>query len=272
MTLASVSPELETVAGQATTTRIVLIVEYDGRRYHGFQLQAGLPTIQGEIEKALGKLTGEESRVMSASRTDAGVHARGQVASFRTGSSHSLETFVKGLNYYLPGDIAVKAAHRAADSFSVRHRAVSREYDYYILNSRTRSPLREGFAHSVAGQLDIAAMNQVCQAIIGEHDFASFISGSGAEVKSTLRRVYRAEVRQDGQLVVFNMVANSFLPHQVRNTVGALIRVGLGKMSSDEFYSIMDTKAPGRAGPMSPACGLCLMQVNYAHPFEDGIY
>ena len=253
----------------ATATKIVLILEYNGTRYHGFQLQLHKPTIQEEIEKALGRLTGEKIRVMGASRTDAGVHARGQVISLRTRSSHSLRTFVKGLNYYLPRDIAVKAAHRVGDSFNVRRNAVSREYNYYILNSLTRSPLRKTFSYLVTGYLDIEAMNQACQALIGEHDFASFTSGIGAEIKSTVRRVYRAEVRRDEEMVVFNMVANSFLTHQVRNTVGALVRVGLSKMSGDEFCSIMELKKPGLAGPIAPACGLCLMQVNYPYSFEE---
>ena len=118
----------------AIATKIVLVMEYDGTCYHGFQLQAKLPTIQGETEKAVQKLTGEKRRIMAASRTDAGVHAKGQVASFRTGSNLPVSTFVKGLNHYLPGDIAVKAAYRVDDSFNVRRDAVSREYNYYILN------------------------------------------------------------------------------------------------------------------------------------------
>ncbi len=266
-----VNPEVKPVVSLATTTKIVLILEYDGTRYHGFQLQASLPTIQGELEKALKKLTGGRIRAVAASRTDAGVHARGQVVSFRTRSPHSPQTFVNGLNYYLPRDIAVKAAHRVGDSFNVRRHAISREYNYYILNSLTRSPLRGDFSYLVGGRLDIDAMNQACQTLIGEHDFASFTSGVGVGIKNTVRRVYRAEVRKDGEVGVFNMVANSFLTHQVRNTVGALIRVGLGKMSGDEFYSIMATKKPGLAGPTAPACGLCLMQVNYPHPFEEEV-
>ena len=252
----------------ATTTKIALIMEYDGTHYHGFQLQAGLPTIQGEIEKALWKLTGERTRVIAASRTDAGVHTKGQVVSFRTDSPLPPPTFITGLNYYLPRDIAVKAAHRVGDSFNVRRSALSREYNYYILNSLTRSPLKKGFSHLVAGHLNIEAMNRACQALIGEHDFASFASSIGVGVRNTIRRVHRAEVEKDGELVVFNMVASSFLPHQVRNTVGALIRVGLGKVSADEFYDIIEAKKPGLAGPTAPACGLCLMRVNYLSPFE----
>ncbi len=127
MVLTAVNPEVESVVGLATTTNIVLILEYDGTRYHGFQLQDSVPTIQGELEEALWKLAGERIRVIAASRTDTGVHAKGQVVSFRTSSSYPLKTFVNGLNYYLPTDIAVKVAHRVRDSFSVRHHALSRE-------------------------------------------------------------------------------------------------------------------------------------------------
>jgi len=255
----------------ATTTKIVLIVEYDGTRYHGFQLQATLPTIQWEIEKALWKLTGERTRVMAASRTDAGVHAKGQVVSFRTKSPLPPRTFVSGLNYYLPKDIAIKAAYRVDDSFNVRRDAISREYNYCVLNSLTRSPIREGFSYRVGGHLDIEAMNQACQALIGEHDFISFASSMGIGTKNTVRRVYQAEMEKDGELAVFNIVASSFLPHQVRNTVGTLIRVGLGRMKVDEFCSIIEMKKPGLVGPSAPACGLCLMQVNYPYPFEEEI-
>ncbi|MFQ6122486.1 MAG: tRNA pseudouridine(38-40) synthase TruA [Dehalococcoidales bacterium] len=252
----------------ATSTKIILIMEYDGTGYHGFQLQADLPTIQGEIEEALWKLTGERSRVIAASRTDAGVHAKGQVVSFRTKSSLPSPTFINGLNYYLPRDIAVKAAFRTSDSFDVRRNAISREYNYYILNSLTRSPMRRGFSYLVTGNLDIEAMNQACQALIGKHDFASFVSCTFG-IKSTIRSIYKAKVEKDGDLAIFNMVANSFLPHQVRNTVGTLIKVGLGKITLDEFHSIVEAKKPGLAGPTAPACGLCLMQINYPHPLEE---
>jgi len=253
----------------ATSTKIVLTVEYDGTRYHGLQLQTNQLTIQGELEEALWKLTGERSRVAAASRTDAGVHARGQVVSFRTRSSLPLPTFVKGLNHYLAGDIAVKEAFRVSDSFDVRRDAISREYNYYILNSPTRSPIRRGFTYLVPGSLDIKAMNQAGQALIGKHDFASFATCLEPGVKSTVRNIYRARIEKADDLVIFNIVANSFLPHQVRNTVGALIEVGLGKMTVDDFYSIVEMKRPGLAGPTAPACGLCLMRINYPHPLEE---
>ena len=250
----------------ATGIKIALIVEYDGTCYHGFQLQANAPTIQGEIEESLLKLTGQKSRINGASRTDAGVHAKGQVASVRTRSSLPLQTFVKGLNYYLPEDIAVKEAFRISDSFDVRRRAIGREYTYHIVNSSTRSPLRRGSAHLVSDNLDIEAMNQACQALIGKHNFASFATCLKDKTKSTVRNMHKVEVSRDGELVTLNMVANAFLPHQVRNTVGALIRVGQGKMTVDDFNAMFLAQSPGLAGPTAPACGLYLMKINYQSP------
>ena len=252
----------------ATAAKLVLVVEYDGTRYHGSQLQVNLPTVQGKIEDAILKLTGERTRVLTASRTDAGVHARGQVICFRTASSLSPRTFISGLNYYLPRDIAVRAAGTVDGSFDARRRAISREYNYYILNSPTRSPLSEASSYRVPGHLDIEAMNQACRALIGQQDFVSFATCILKETKTTVRTVYKAEVRKEGELVIFNVIANSFLPHQVRNTVGCLIRVGLGKMSIDDFCSIIKARRPGLAGPTAPANGLCLMRVNYPGNFE----
>lgn len=256
------------VADPATGT-VVLILEYDGTNYHGSQWQANAPTIQGEMEKALKKLTGERIRIKAASRTDAGVHARGQVVSFRTGSALPLQSFIDGLNHYLPRDIAVKEAYRLDDSFDVRRGAVSREYKYYMLNSPTRSPMRQGFSCRVDGNLDIEAMNKACQALVGRRDFASFVSSAEtARSKRTIRNVFKAEITRDGDMVVLDMAANSFLPHQVRNTVGSLIKVGQGKVTVDEFYSLVEARTPGLAGPTAPADGLCLMRVNYPSPFE----
>ena len=262
------NPELEKVE-QVATIMMVLVVEYDGTNYYGSQWQSGLPTIQSEIEEALRKLTGESVRVAMAGRTDAGVHASGQVVSFRTGSMLSRDAFINGLNYYLPRDIAVKSVHVAGESFDVRRSALSRHYRYSILNTRIRSPLREAFAYRITGNLDVAAMNRACQALIGEHDFASFASGIGDDARSTVRKVYQAEVTREGDLVVFDMVANAFVRHQMRSTAGCLVRSGLGRMSQDEFQNIVEAKQPGLAGPTLPACGLCLVSVEYPHPFEE---
>jgi len=247
--------------------KIVLVVEYDGRNYYGFQWQSNLPTIQAELERAIKELTGESSRVITASRTDTGVHARGQVVSFRTKSVLSPQTFVRALNYYLPRDIAVKGACKVNMDFDVRRDAVSREYDYHILNSSTRSPLFEGFAYFVPKRLNIKVMNKTCKFLEGEHDFASFATALG-KLRSTMRTVYEAKVTKEDEMVTYHMTANSFLPHQVRNTVGLLIRIGLGKVGLEEFQKIMEAKRPGLAGPTAPARGLCLTKVNYPKDLE----
>ncbi len=252
-------------------TKIVLIIEYDGTDYFGFQLQAnkpGQPTIQSELEKAINKLTGEELRVLAASRTDTGVHAEEQVVSFRTYSKLNIETFVSGLNHYLPDDIAVKVAYNVEDSFNVRSNAVSREYRYCILNRKTRPAVKRQYMYYVPQQLDAVAMDNASRKLIGEHDFAAFTGTLGERMK-TVRRVSRAEVRREGDKVIFDVTSNSFLPHQIRNTIGALIRVGAGKMKVEDFYAMMEAKKPASAGPRAPAHGLFLMRVNYSRPFGE---
>ncbi len=253
----------------AVATKVILIIEYDGTDYHGFQTQAKLPTIQGEIERAFNELTGEKRGVLAASRTDAGVHAWGQVVSFRTSSQLPVETFVSGMNHYLPDDIAVRKAYRVGNWVNVRHDAVSRQYRYYILNSPTRSPIKRRFSYLLAGELDVETMNEACRVLVGEHDFTSFASQIKIGRRGTVRNVYEARMEREERLVVFNMVANSFLPHQVRNTVGMLLKVGSGKMNASEVISVMEARKPGLAGPTVPACGLFLERVNYPVPFEE---
>jgi len=246
-------------------SKFVLLIEYDGTQYHGFQWQVGLPTVQSELEKAISRFCGQSSRVVAASRTDAGVHAKGQVVSFRAIPTLDTITIVRALNYYLPIDIAIKAAYRASDDFNVQRDALSREYRYYILNSNTRSPFSQRFALFVPKTLDIQAMNEACQIVLGEHDFASFAS-SLDDGKSTLRNVYEAGVQKKEDFTIFRIVANSFLPHQVRSTIGLLLRLGLNKIGIEDFRDIMEARSLGLAGPLSPACGLCLKRVNYPKP------
>lgn len=236
-------------------------MEYDGTRYHGSQLQADAPTVQGETESAVGQLTGRQARVAMASRTDAGVHAKGQVASFRPGASLEPRRWVSGLNHFLPEDISVRAAYRADGRFDVRRHAVSREYRYHVLNRPEPSPLWRHFAGLVPQPLDVEAMNAACSILPGEHDFAPFASVTYK--RSTRRRVVRAEVSRRRDLVTFDMEATSFLPHQVRNTVGGLIKVGLHRMSVDSFRQKFTRGEAGAIGPTAPARGLCLMNVRY---------
>ncbi|MBI4295342.1 MAG: tRNA pseudouridine(38-40) synthase TruA [Chloroflexi bacterium] len=251
--------------GLAELAKVALIIEYDGTEYHGFQIQPNLPTIQAAMERAMLALTGEKVRARAASRTDSGVHARGQVVEFANGLNMPMETVVRALNHYLPADIAVRAAYPVADDFDARRYAVSRNYRYHILNRKTRSPLWRRWSHTVASTLDVQAMNLACQALVGIHDFAAFtwpVAG-----KSTVRRVFRAEVARKGDLVTIDIEANSFLAHQIRNTAGALIRVGLGQLEAAAFHRLVASAEAGAAWPAAPACGLCLMEVKYTSPW-----
>jgi tRNA pseudouridine38-40 synthase len=259
-------PPREEETQTLVVNRVGLVVEYDGTNYAGFQWQDGRSTVQGVLEEGIARLTGESIRVVAASRTDAGVHAWGQVVSFRTAARISAASFVSGLNHFLPADVAVKSAHLLAPEIHVQRSAMSRRYEYYIVNSETRSPLRERFALVMKGSFDVGLMNEACRGLVGEHDFTSFTSGSGVELKSAVRTVMSAVVTGTGDTLVFAIEAGSFLTHQVRNTVGALVQVGLGKMSVAEFCSIMEKRKVGLAGPMAPACGLHLVRVNYPRP------
>ncbi|MFQ5933611.1 MAG: tRNA pseudouridine(38-40) synthase TruA [Dehalococcoidia bacterium] len=250
-------------------SRLALVVEYEGTRYRGFQWQRGLPTIQGELEKALEKLTGRKTRVAGASRTDSGVHARGQVVSFRTESKLPPETFVAGLNYYLGQDIAVERAFQASDDFDVRRWASSRQYRYSILNRREPSPLQRDYTHQVREPLDVEAMDAAARGLIGTHDFASFAMSQEMNGGSTVRNVINARVTRDGDVVFFDVEANAFLQQQVRRTAGALVGVGTGKVSIEEFEKLMEAKTPGVVGSTLPAKGLCLVRVNYPESIFD---
>jgi tRNA pseudouridine38-40 synthase len=236
-------------------------MEYDGTRYHGSQYQSNAVSIQGETESALQKLTGEEIRVSMASRTDAGVHAKGQVVSFKSKTSFPPKTWVEAMNHYLPKDISIRAAYEVDGGFDVRRHALCREYRYHIMNRRTPSPLWRHFSESVPQPLDVEAMNAACSVLVGERDFAPFAPAT--YTRSTRRQAFSAEVGRTGDVVTFDIRASSFLPHQVRNTVGGLVKVGLHKMTAETFREMASSGKAGTIGPTAPARGLCLMNIKY---------
>ena len=247
-----------------TVSKIALTIEYDGTSYHGFQWQPGVPTIQGALEAAIRRLTGERRRVVAASRTDTGVHARGQVVTFRTGEGIAAARLVSGLNHFLPADIAVKTAARVPESWNVQRDAESREYRYRILNRRTRSPLAGRYSYLVQGELDTGAMNRACREMLGEQDLASLASDlKPEEAEDTVRRILSARIVREGELVLFDIAASGFLRHQVRNTVGALLGIGRGRVTVAGFREMLRARQVGLIGPAAPAKGLCLMKVNY---------
>ena len=248
------------MSGRTPGRRIALVLEYDGSRYGGSQRQKNAPSIQAELEAAIEKLTKVETRVALAGRTDAGVHARGQVAAFTTASRHATEVFVRGLNAWLPDDIAVRHAAEVDERFDPRRHASSRTYRYLVYNARVRSPLWRERAWHVAGALDVEAMREAAAMLAGEHDFAAFSRREGVP---TVRCMRRAEVDRRGPLVQVELEANAFLRHQVRRTVGALVQVGAGKLRVAGFRDLLRPAEPASAGPSAPPHGLCLVRVAY---------
>jgi len=243
--------------------KIALIVEYDGSGYHGFQAQAHPPTVQDDLEQAIERLTGERLRVTCASRTDAGAHAKGQVVSFRTGAPYPPETFVRALNHYLPGQIAILAAHEVPMSFDVRKGATGRRYRYLILNRPVPSPLLRLRAHHVSMALDAAAMDRAAALLLGERDFAPFAGPLVPRGASTRRTLTECQVSRQEDLVNFRVAGSSFLHQQVRRTAGALVQVGLGRLSLDDFRALASRRERSAAGPALPPHGLYLDSVQY---------
>jgi tRNA pseudouridine38-40 synthase len=247
--------------------RIALLLEYEGTRYAGSQLQANAPTVQGELEAAIEKTTGERLRVAFAGRTDAGVHALGQVAAFTTASRLGIEKVRDALNAWLPKDIAVIAAADADASFDPRRRALRRRYRYVIENRRSRPAVGRDFCWHLGRQLDLDAMRAAAPALVGEHDFAAFAGALEEPEASTVRRVEAFEVRREHTRIVIEVTANAFLPHQVRRMAGALVQVGLGRLGPAAYGALLEGP-PSSAGPAAPARGLFLVSVEYeADPF-----
>ena len=257
-------------AGDTGHRKVALVLEYEGTRYHGFQLQANGPSVQGEVEEAIARLTGERVRVHGAGRTDAGVHAAGQVVAFLTAAPYDVRTFRSALNYYLQEDIAVRAAYDVAPHFEPRRHAVSRVYRYTILNRCTRSPLWRRFTHQVPEALNIEAMEQALGYLVGEpRDFTPFCGSLGAG-RSTVRRLHRAAIHRRSDLVALEVEGNAFLPQQVRRLAGAVLRVGTTQLSLEAFQKLADSGRRGAAEWVLPPQGLCLMRVKYRHfPPED---
>lgn len=243
--------------------RIALVLEYEGTRYAGFQVQSNVTSVQGTVETAVRQLTGSATRVYGAGRTDSGVHAREQVVSFDTGSGLEIERFRTGLNHYLAKDVAVREAYDVDADFDPRRHAVRRTYRYTMLESVSRSPLRARFVHHVGQQLDVASMNAALSRLVGERDFSPFC-GNLPQGGGTVRMMYRTQVwRQDGDEVCLELEANAYLHQQVRRIAGAVLSVGLGRMTINEFAAKADSKVHGAAALVLPAKGLTLMRIEY---------
>jgi tRNA pseudouridine38-40 synthase len=254
----------------APERRIALLLEYQGTAYGGSQYQENAPTVQGTLERALGSLTGEPIRVAMAGRTDAGVHARGQVASFKTRTRHSTAVILGGTNALLPADVAVRAAEEVGLDFDPRRNATSRWYRYTLDTSAQRPALGRHYSWHVGTGLDLKAMASAAKALKGSHDFAAFTAPSEAKRSVTMRNVSRTALTTAGQRVHFDIEANAFLLHMVRRIAGTLVEVGRGKMTVAEFRRLVEEAPPGEASRTAPARGLCLMKVRYESGLFDG--
>jgi len=266
---------------------IKLLIEYDGTNYCGWQVQPGLDTIQGFIESSLHKITKSHTQLIGAGRTDAGVHALGQVANFKTDSRMTPEQFKMALNSVLPKDIVIRCAEEVEDGFHARYSAIGRTYQYTILNETTPSALFRNYVYQVFQKVDVGSMDEACRLLIGTHNFASFAL-SGDPVRNFIRTVESAKCEIDdkgftgyqlflpknkrdfdyneGRIIKFRINANAFLRGMVRSIAGTLLEMGKGKIHPEAILDILKAEDRSKAGPSLPSKGLCLISVSFARP------
>ena len=241
-----------------------LVVEYEGGAYQGWQLQPGGPTVQGVLEQALATALREPVRARAAGRTDAGVHAKGQVVAARVSRAPAdLERLRRGLNALTPDDVAIREIALVDDAFDPRRDARSRVYEYRILNAPAPSPFWRRFAWHVMRPLDVAAMEAAARRLEGEHDFAAFRAADAEPVRSTVRRVVESRIQRQDMLLVYRIEATAFLKHMVRNIIGTLVEVGLGERPPETIAALIVGRDRTQAGATAPPHGLVLVAVRY---------
>ena len=242
--------------------RIAITVEYDGTKYCGWQIQPNGNTVQAELEKAVETVTGAKSSVTGSGRTDAGVHALGQVAHFDTDADIPPENFAPALNAVLPKDIKVRKSEEAADGFHARFSAKKKTYAYNFYVSDAQRPLKDRYAARVPYPLDLSLMEKAAGFFVGEHDFRCFFA-SNSSVKDTVRTIYSAKIEKDGENYVFTVCGNGFLYNMVRIMVGTLIEVGRGKKTPQSVSEMLEKGDRSLAGATMPPQGLTLLSVEY---------
>lgn len=260
------TPKLDSHEAWSDGEILRLVIEYDGTAYHGFQWQPNVPTVQAALEDALARVTRQRPRLVAAGRTDAGVHALGQVVSCHLDWKSGLDELTRALNGVLPDDIAVREAGWAERGFHARFSARSRTYRYVILNRPAPSPLRHRYAFHMRQPLDVAAMAEAAGLLEGQRDLAVF---TGPGQRSVVRRIFRARCWSEGDAVLVEVAANAFLPHMMRHLVGTLVQIGRGRLSVEDFARIVATADRRRAGPAVPPQGLYLVQVTYDRSKES---
>ena len=242
--------------------RILVVVQYDGTDYCGFQRQPELPTIQREIEQALTRLLGGPTTIIGAGRTDAGVHALGQTLTFDTDNPIPAKRVVTALNGLLPDAISAIQALEVPGEFHARYHAAGKLYGYRILNRELPSPFMVRYSWHLPAELDVGAMQQAAEGLLGEHDFVAF-SSSGSSVRDTVMTLRRLDVQREGELVEFRAEANGFLYMMVRRLVGALVDVGCGRLGVEDVEAIRESRDRCRVITVAPPQGLSLIKVIY---------
>ena len=241
---------------------IRLTIEYDGKCYNGWQKQPDKLNIQGEIEQAIYNITQEEVDLIGSGRTDAGVHALGQVANFKTNSALPIEKLALAINSQLKSSIIIKKAEEVDERFHSRYTAKQKTYRYIINNSKTGTAIYRNLEYCFPVKLNVEKMVEAAKYFEGEHDFKAFKS-SGTSGKNSVRTIYKAEVRQNGERIIIELTGNGFLYNMVRIISGTLLDVGLGKIEPNEIPDIIEKKDRTKAGKTLPAHGLYLVKVQY---------
>lgn len=241
---------------------IKITVEYDGTNYCGWQIQRNGESIQAVLERAISTFLGTSTRIIGSGRTDAGVHAVGQVANFHSDKDHDPHRIRRALNALTPDDITVKKVEIVGDSFDARRDGRSRVYEYHILNRPTASPFHLNRAWHLHEPLNAADMAAATVCLIGKHDFSSF-RAAGCEAAHPVREVYDTKLEQHGELLVYTIEATAFLRHMVRNIVGTLAEVGRGLRTPRSFVELLEVRDRIKAGPTAPPHGLFLVEVKY---------
>lgn len=243
-------------------TTIRLTIEYDGTGFVGWQIQPNGRSVQEVLEKALGHLLAAPTRVHSAGRTDAGVHARGMVAHFTTSACLPLAAYREGLNRLLPTDVAIREAAEASEGFHARFDARGKWYRYAIHCAPVRSPLLDRNAWHVRSALDLTAMETAARDFVGRHDFAAF-RAAGCDAKTTVREIYSLHLVQQGELLFVDVRGEGFLRNMVRVMVGTLVEIGMSRRPASDVDGLLRGGCREKAGRTAPAHGLCLMEVWY---------
>jgi tRNA pseudouridine38-40 synthase len=251
-------------------------IAYDGTDYHGWQIQANKPTIQGEIVRVLRTLTQENSVLHGSGRTDAGVHALGQVASFRTQSGLSAEEFQRALNALLPPAIRILSAEEVGPDFHARWSARGKTYRYRLYRGKVVPPMIWRYVLHYPFPLDEDKMRDAAARFVGQHDFASFAASTGSEdddkERSTVREIYSAELARtaDNQELVFTVRGRSFLRYMVRKMVGTLLEVGRGRLQPEDIDRLYELRDRSKSGPTVPPQGLCMVSVDHDEAWQVG--